>query len=147
MNSKVGGIIIAVISIVIFISLFGLNFEDIESNDIFHVTLADPEMYENGVFVDLFEIEEGSYYFDFIPNGDSPQILTVILQGDDYYFMEDFELEGTLHNTGISEYYTWRYAGDNDSKIKIPYFQELQITIDPNGNYNGPVSVILKKSS
>ena len=124
-----------------------MDFEDIESNDVFHVTLANPEMYENGVFVDSFEIEKGSYYFDFIPNGDSPQILTINLQGDDYYFMENFELKGTLHSTGISEYYTWKYEGDNESQINIPYFQELEITIDPNGNYNGPVSVILKKTS
>lgn len=147
MNSKVGGIIVSAIIIVIFVGLFGVDFEERKTDDVFHVTLANPTMYENGVFVDSFEIEEGDYYFDFIPNGDSPQTLTIILQGVDYYFMEVFELEGVLHSTGISEYYTWRYHGDNDSGIKITYFQELQITIDPNGNYNGPVSIILKKES
>jgi len=138
--------IAAVVVIVIFVSLFGVNFEERKIDDVFHVTLANPTMYENGVFADSFEIGEGSYYFDFIPNGDSPQTLTIILQGPDYYFMEVFELEGTLHSTGISEYYTWRYSGD-DSRIEIPYFQELQITIDPNGNYDGPVSIMLKKVS
>ncbi len=147
MNVKVGGIIVAAIIIVFFIGLFGVKFEERKTDDVFHVTLADPAMYENGVFIDSFEIEGGSYYFDFIPNGDSPQTLTIILQGADYYFMEVFELEGILHSTSISEYYTWRYNGDGDSEIMIPFFQELQITIDPNGDYDGPVSIILKKVS
>jgi hypothetical protein len=145
LNRKIGGIIIAVIIVIIFISLFGVDFDERKTDDVFRVTLANPAMYENGVFVDSFEIDGGSYYFDFIPNGDSPKTLTIILQGIDSYFMEVFEIEGILHSTGISEYYTWKYNGDGDSGINIPYFQEVQITIDPNGNYNGPVSVILKK--
>ena len=45
---------------------------DNNHQSIFHVTLADPAMYQNGVFTDSFEIQEGSYYFAFVPNGDSP---------------------------------------------------------------------------
>lgn len=144
MNSKVG-IIAAGISIAVFIGFFALNFEEEKTDSIFHVTLADPIMYENGVFTDSFEIEVGSYNFEFVPNGDSPQTITITLRGPDSFFMEVFELEGTLHDVGISEYYTWEYIGDNDATIHISSAQKMEITIDPHGNYNGPVSIFLKK--
>ncbi len=60
---------------------------------IFHVTLADPAMYQNGVFTDSFEIQEGSYYFAFVPNGDSPKTIAISIQGSNYYSMERFVLD------------------------------------------------------
>ena len=109
----------------------------------YHITLADPKLYNNGVFVDSFEIKKGNYQFSFVPNGDSPTTLSIILKGDSFLFSEDFELQGTLHDTGISEYYTWDYHGVKE--IQIPKDSLLEITIDPNGNLVGPVSVDLKK--
>jgi len=59
--------------------MFGVytSIDSAEKNhqSIFHVTLADPTMYQNGVFTDSFEIQEGSYYFAFVPNGDSPHTI------------------------------------------------------------------------
>ncbi len=118
---------------------------DKNHQSIFHVTLADPTMYQNGVFTDSFEIQEGSYYFAFVPNGDSPQAITISLQGSDYYSMERFILHSDFHDTGISEYYTWSYIGDEESTITIPSSQSIQITIDPHENYDGPVSITLKR--
>ena len=58
-------------------------------------------------------------------------------------YFEDFILEGTPHETGISTYYTWEYSGNH--LILIPEDQTLTITIDPNGNLLGPVSVDISK--
>ncbi len=146
MNLKIGGTIVAVIGIVILIGFLGLYFDVNKTDDVFHITLADPAMYENGVFTDSFEIEEGSYQFEFVPNGDSPQTLTVSLSGPNYYYIEKFVLNSEFHETGISQYYTWSYIGDEESTIEISS-QQVQITINPHENYNGPVSVFLKKQS
>jgi len=145
LNLKIGGAIAAVIGIVILIGFLGLYFDVNKTDDVFHITLADPAMYENGVFTDSFEIEEGSYQFEFVPNGDSPQTLTISLSGPNYYYIEKFVLNSEFHETGISQYYTWSYTGDK-STIEISS-QQVQITINPHENYNGPVSVFLKKQS
>jgi len=145
LNLKIGGAIAAVIGIVILIGFLGLYFDVNKTDDVFHITLADPAMYENGVFTDSFEIEEGSYQFEFVPNGDSPQTLTISLSGPNYYYIEKFVLNSEFHETGISQYYTWSYIGVK-STIEISS-QQVQITINPHENYNGPVSVFLKKQS
>ena len=122
-------------------------FSNIETRDnqnfVFHVTLADPNYYENGVYTETFEIKEGTYKFGFVPNGDSPKKLTISLDGDSIKYVEEFTLKGTPHETGISTYYTWEYAGNN--LILIPEDQTATITIDPNGNLMGPVSVDISK--
>ena len=41
-----------------------------------------------------------------------PKILQYLLEGDGFEFSENFKLNGTLHETGISEYYTWDYDGE-----------------------------------
>ncbi len=146
LNLKIGGAIAAVIGIVILIGFLGLYFDVNKTDDVFHITLADPAMYENGVFTDSFEIEEGSYQFEFVPNGDSPQTLTISLSGPNHYYIEKFVLNSEFHETGISQYYTWSYIGDK-STIEISSSQQVQITINPHENYNGPVSVFLKKQS
>jgi len=112
---------------------------------VFKITLADPALYEyDRVFIDSIDVKKGNYQFRFVPNGDSPKILSITLQGNSFFFSEDFQLEGTLHETGISEYYTWDYLGEKE--IKVPSDQILEIKIDPNGNLLGPVSVELLKT-
>jgi len=108
------------------------------------VTLADPQQYENGIYSSTFIIENGDYVFRFVPNGDSPQNLTIKLEGEKYKFSENFQLNGTLHKTGISEYYTWDY--DGEKSIKVPFQQEISIQINPNGNVKGSVSVDIIKN-
>jgi len=107
----------------------------------FHITLADPTLYENGIFSKEFEIKRGNYQFRFVPNGDSPKVLSIKLNGSSFSFSDDFELKGTAHEAGSSLYYTWDYAGTK--QIQIPNDQELTITINPHNNILGPVSVDL----
>lgn len=109
----------------------------------FHATLADPDLYVDGVYQREFEANPGSYRLGFVPNGDSPRVLTVAMRGESFSFERDFELKGTLHQTGISEYYTWEYLGE--ASVLIDSAQAVQVTIDPHGNLLGPVSVSLLK--
>ena len=108
-------------------------------DEIFHVTLADPQLYENGIYSDSFLIPEGEYNFRFVPNGSSPETLSISLNGTELDFSEDFKLENTLHQTGISEYYTWEYLGQKE--ITVSENQQVIIIINPNGNVMGSVSV------
>lgn len=138
MNKK-----IVAIPIVIAFSIFLINFtseQSLEKNNVvFHVTLADPSLYSDGVYRDSFLIDEGKYSFRFVPNGSSPEILSITLNGERFEFSEDFNLESTSHKTGISEYFTWQYIGQE--KILISEKQEIIITINPNGKTMGSVSV------
>ena len=131
------GLVIIVILIVV--SLQPKN----QISTAYHVTLADPKLYNNGTFTDNFKIQKGTYQFSFVPNGDSPQNLSISLKGDSFSYNEDFSLQGTLHNTGISSYDTWDYFGKKT--IEILEDQEIQIKIDPHGNVYGSLSVDLNR--
>lgn len=138
MNKKIV-VIPVLITVIGLVLVFSSNDGKRPDDTVFHITLADPKMYESGVFTDKFSIESGMYSFRFVPNGDSPQILSISLRGDDFDFDEDFRLKGTLHETGISEYYTWDYQGQK--KIEFLTSQDIDIKINPNGNLVGTVSV------
>ncbi|MGI0011421.1 MAG: hypothetical protein ACREAE_08485, partial [Nitrosopumilaceae archaeon] len=71
----------------------------------------------------------------------SPQTLSITLNSPKFSFSEDFKLEGTRHDTGISTYYTWDYLGVKE--IKVPEDQQLEIVINPHGDILGTVSVYL----
>jgi hypothetical protein len=135
---KVAYILVAIIiAITIAVSLQPQN-----QTTTYHITLTDSKFYNNGVFVDNFKIQKGTYQFSFVPNGDSPQNLSISLKGN-FSYNEDFKLQGTIHNTGISSYYTWDYLGNKI--IEIPQDQEIQILINPHGNTLGSLSVDLLK--
>ena len=135
-----GVICLAVISSVI---IFGsqINPDNSENSDIFHIILADPVLYENGLYQESFDITSGDYEFRFVPNGDSPETLTITLIGEYFSFSENFVLKGTPHQTDISLYYTWDY--DGTKKIQIFEDQQISIKINPNGDLVGPVSLEL----
>ncbi len=138
MNKKIVIILVILISI---IGIMGFSSDEPskKNNIVFHVMLADPNLYVNGVYSDSFTIEKGDYMFRFVPNGSSPKILSISLNGDTFDFSEDFELVGTSHQTGISEYFTWDYAGEK--KISISKIQKISILINPNEETMGSVSV------
>ena len=138
MNKKIVIIPIVVI-ITIFVVIFSLEPSEKNSNIVFHATLADPDLYINGVYTDTFTIDKGEYSFRFVPNGSSPEILSITLNGDNFDFSEDFKLESTSQQTGTSEYFTWKY--DGQKIILISEMQEISIIINPNGNVMGSVSV------
>ena len=145
MNKKI--VIIVIILILGFIAfdwITGFSDQDEKINeDIFHITLADPELYTNGVYTDKFLIEPGTYFFRFVPNGSSPEILSIKLIGQNYTFEENFELVGIPHESETAKYFTWKY--DGNEKIIIDSSQEISISINPNGNVKGSVSVDLIK--
>ena len=94
-----------------------------------------------GFFQIILEFPEGEYQFRFVPNGDSPKILSISLEGNSISFSEDFELIGTPHETGISVYYTWDYLGKKE--VKINEDQEIRIEVNPHENLLGSVSIDL----
>jgi len=145
MRGKIGGFIAIAIGITVAIGFFASSDNQTEDkeNIVFHVTLADPQIYENGVYSYSLKIEEGMYEIRFVPNGDSPKILTLTINGQSLNFFENFALEGTPHETGVSTYYTWKYSGNKI--IHVPSNQEIEILIDPNGNLLGPVSIDIMK--
>ena len=118
---------------------FSGNSSDTKNRVIFHETFADPDIYMDGVYSNKFHIDSGEYYFRFVPNGSSPELLSISIDGNNVKFSKDYILEGTLQETGISEYYTWEYIGDKS--LTIVGDEEVTITIDPNGNKMGSVSV------
>ena len=138
MNKKILLIPIIVIFVVIM-----LNFSSDENNKkndtVFHITLADPNLYVNGIFTDELILEKGEYIFRFVPNGSSPEILSISLTNNALNFVEDFQLEGISHKTEISEYFTWKYEGKK--LFSVSEKQEISIAINPNGNVMGSVSV------
>lgn len=147
MKSKFAGYIAVGIGVIVALGFFASSDNqngDKDEDTVFHVTLADPENYEDGKYSDSFEIEEGMYEFRFVPNGDSPEILTISLTGQSLSLMEDYVLEGTPHETGVSTYYTWKYSGNKF--FSIPAGEEIEILINPNGNLLGPVSIDIIKN-
>ena len=143
MNKKIIGI--SLISIVIILSIsFSINLEEENhTNVVFHITLANPELYSNGSYTDKFSIDSGTYFFRFVPNGSSPETLSIKLTGKNYEFTENFSLIATSHESETAKYFTWKYEGKTN--ITINSLQEISISINPNGNVMGSVSVDLIK--
>jgi len=133
---------IIIIPIVVIVVIGLVSFSSDETNEkkntIFHVTLADPDLYVNGEFSQVLTLEKGEYFFRFVPNGSSPKILSITVVGENFGFDEDFQLRNTLHQTGISEYFTWEYDGTHS--FTIPESGEVEIIVNPNGNIMGSVS-------
>jgi hypothetical protein len=145
MNKKI--VVIPIIAIVGFIAIdwiTGFSDQKEKNNDIvFHITLANPELYTNGVYTDEFSIEPGTYFFRFVPNGSSPEILSIKLTSQNYEFVENYTLIGTPHESETAKYFTWKYEGKGE--IIIESSKQISININPNGNVNGSVSVDLIK--
>ena len=167
----IGGIILAAIIGVVFAGA-QINPDGSESiqndNVAFHVTLADPALYDvNGFYYGSFTVEEGCYEFRFVANGDSPKNLSIILRNIttqveeligfwDRIFVVDYDLEGTLVESELSSWEVWDYLGQKKFCFdpSTEYWQEhvdgelstaIEIIINPHRNYDGPVSIDLIK--
>ena len=91
-------------------------------------------------------IEGGTYKIGFVPMGDSPKNLRIQVVGFGIMFAENFILERSLVDTGISKYYTWEYIGQK--YVQIPESEReanYKITIIREGNLQGSVSISLSK--
>jgi len=139
MNKKV--ILIPIVVMIGIILVLNFSSDSIEERNttVFHITLADPNLYSDGVFTDSFVIDKGVYMLRFVPNGSSPDILSIKLLGEKLNFSQDFRLQGIPHQTGISEYFTWEYNGEKT--VFVSEMQKVSITINPNGKIMGSVSV------
>ena len=143
MNKKSIGILIILIVTILSVSI-SMNSEEKDDNVVFHITLANSELYTNGVYTDKFSIDSGTYFFRFVPNGSSPEILSIKLSGQNYSFIENFNLKGIPHESETSKYFTWEYEGVKN--ITIDSMEEVTIIINPNDNVMGSVSIdIIKK--
>lgn len=112
-----------------------------EQGYVFHARLWEKE-YVDGIYERTFEIAAGAYEFKFVPGGgDSPRVLSISMEGESFSFADDFELDSTLHKSPISEWHTWSYEGQKT--FEVPDGQSVDITIDPNGDVVGTVSVMI----
>ena len=175
------GIILAVIiGVVVFGWVIYPEYVDsqkpIKNTTVFHVTLADPALYDcvtPGAYThceyrEVVVVGDGIYEFRFVPNGDSPQKLSVEL---DYSPSTEWQVDrpehvslhyvlvGNLVEEGMSSWYTWKYQLDGGKVnygfiqtkhqlpceicVKIDEPQLMEISIDPRGDLNGPISIEL----
>ena len=112
------------------------------------------------MMAELGVIEGGTYEIGFVPMGDSPKKIRLVIEGvipenQRYYlddpvkteiFSEEFILERNLVDTGVSKYYTWEYLGQKF--VQFPKTEEdarYEITIHRDGNLEGSVSISIEK--
>ena len=140
--------IVGLAAVVISVVMLSSPKDNVQNSDYtYHVNLSESKYGEFGIYEELFEIGDidcqrfCDYKFRFVPNGDSPQTLSVSVSGDNISFLEDFELVGTLVETDISQYYTWDY--DGQKIFQVSGLEEVKIVIDPHENTKGTVSVYI----
>ena len=168
----IGGIILAAIIGVVFAGA-QINPDNPENEEVvFHVTLADPALYDCPTtstvckYRETVFLEKGIYEFRFVPNGDSPQKLSVELRSTSpedvnlsTYVSLHYVLVGNLVEEEMSSWYTWKYQID-PSRVNLGFIktkhqlscelcvnigepQRMEISIDPRGYLNGPISIEL----
>jgi len=148
----IGGIILAAIIGVVFAGA-QINPDNPENEGVWSIRMASPEWDDRQtVRASLPNLEEGTYKLGFVPMGDSPHKITIVIKGKstttspNFYFSEEFVLKGTPVDTGISKYYTWEYVGQK--YVYIPEVEgeaNYEITIKRSGNLKGSVTISLSQ--
>jgi len=148
----IGGIILAAIVCVVFVGA-QINPDNPENEGVWSIRMASPEWDDRQtVRASLPNLEEGTYKLGFVPMGDSPHKITIVIKGKstttspNFYFSEEFVLKGTQVDTDISKYYTWEYVGQK--YVYIPEVEgetNYEITIKRTGNLKGSVSISLSR--
>ena len=143
-------VIIGLAAVVIAVVVFSSPKDNVQDSDYaYHVNLSESKYGEFGIYEESFEIGDVDcqrfcdYKFKFVPNGDSPQTLSVSISGYNTSFSEDFQLVGTLVETDISQYYTWDY--DGQKIFQVSGLEKVKIVIDPHGNTKGTVSAYVNQ--
>ena len=161
-----GGVVIAAIAISM---AYGASMnpggnEQRSGGEIWNFRISGEEFHgKTTIMAGLGNIEGGTYEIGFVPMGDSPAKIKLTIKGkwtESYnvepgwgkIFSEEFVLEKSLVDTGISKYYTWEYIGQKyvqipELKGKIPSSDEAiyEIIINRSGNLEGSVSISLTK--
>jgi len=148
----IGGIILAAIIGVVFVGA-QINPDNPENGEVWSIRMASPEWHDRQtVRASLPNLEEGTYKIGFVPMGDSPHKITIVIKGKstttspNFYFSEEFVLKGTQVDTDISKYYTWEYVGQK--YVYIPEVEgetNYEITITRTGNLKGSVTISLSQ--
>jgi len=146
----IGGIILAAIIGVVFAGA-QINPDNPENGEVWSIRMASPEWHDRQtVRASLPNLEEGTYKLGFVPMGDSPHKITIVIKGKstttspNFYFSEEFVLKGTPVDTGISKYYTWEYVGQK--YVYIPEVEgeaDYEIRIERSGYLEGSVTISL----
>ncbi len=147
----IGGIILAAIVGIVFVGV-QINPDNPENendsnSEVWSTRIAGPE-FDNiwNHRYSLITLERAiPYKFDFVAMGDSPERLKISVGN---VFSEMFILEGTLIDTGISEYYTWDYTGNKNFEISDQQCTNQKtcnydIIVERFGNLKGSVSISL----
>jgi len=156
----IGGIILAAIIGVVFVGA-QINPDNPENGEVWSIRIAGPgfDNISDHVYGPITLEREVPYEFHFVPMGDSPERLVISVvqrqMGLATIFSEWFVLEGTLVDTGISQYYTWDYTGPNglppNKNFEIEYLQcrektcEYDIIVKRYGNLKGSVTISLSR--
>jgi len=148
----IGAIILAAIIGVVFVGA-QINPDNPENGEVWSIRMASPEWHDRQtVRTNLPNLEEGTYKLGFVPMGDSPHKITIVIKGKstttspNFYFSEECVLKGTPVDTGISKYYTWEYVGQK--YVYIPEVEgetNYEITIKRTGNLKGSVTISLSQ--
>jgi len=148
----IGGIILVAIIGVVYAGA-QINPDNPENGEVWSIRMASPEWHDRQtVRTNLPNLEEGTYKLGFVPMGDSPHKITIVIKGKstttspNFYFSEKFVLKGTPVDTGISKYYTWEYIGQK--YVYIPEVEReanYEITIKRSGNLEGSVTISLSR--
>ena len=121
--------------------------EEITPNDqVWNIRISGDEFHDLAVFgSEIGNLGIGTYEFGFVPMGDSPQVLRLTISNErgSQVFSEEFVLEKSLVDTGISKYYTWDYLGNEFAPISKE--GNYEIMIEREGNLKGSVSISLTK--
>ena len=140
--------IVGLAAVVIAVVVFSSPKDNVQDSDYaYHVNLSESKYGEFGIYEESFEIGDVDcqrfcdYKFKFVPNGDSPQTLSISISGNNTSFSEDFHLVGTSVETDISQYYTWDY--DGQKIFQVSGLEKVKIAIDPHENIKGTVSVYI----
>tara|TARA_B100001765_G_scaffold129851_1_gene81557 strand:- start:27 stop:548 length:522 start_codon:yes stop_codon:yes gene_type:complete len=168
MNKMViaGGVVVAaiIVSIAYGASMNPGGNEQRSGGEIWNFRISGEEFNDiSTITTGLPALEGGTYKIGFVPMGDSPAKIELTIKGkwtESYnvepswgtIFSEEFVLEKSLVDTGISKYYTWEYIGQKYVQIpelegKIPSSDEpiYEIIIARSGNLEGSVSISLSK--
>ena len=114
----IGGIILAAIIGVVFVGA-QINPDNPENEEVWSTRIAGPEYADisNHRYALITLERKVPYEFDFVATGDSPEEIRITVKllnyynpGDKTVFSEYFYKEGTLVDTGISQYYSWGYT-------------------------------------
>ena len=150
----IGGIILAAIIGVVFVGA-EINPDNPENKEVWSTRIAGPEYADisNHRYAPITLERKIPYEFHFVPMGDSPERLkiSVVWSGQGVQvFSEMLYLEGTLVDTGISEYYTWDYVGNKNFEVSFEQCPNQKtcnydITVERYGNLEGSVTISLSR--